>query len=77
MMKLYVWHGVLCDYTAGIACVMAESEEAARASLSNATVINDDGKPANYVAENIAKDILDVPPIVLEAGQWAFCWGGG
>lgn len=29
-MKLFVWHGVLCDYTQGIAFAMAETEEQAR-----------------------------------------------
>jgi len=28
-MNLYVWEDVLCDYTAGMVCVLAENEEAA------------------------------------------------
>ncbi len=80
-MKLYVWHNVLADYTEGMVCVMAESEEAARASLKAESIFEINGKgervQSTWVVDAIAKDIVDNEPLVLEAGEWSFVWGGG
>jgi len=65
MMKLYIWHNVLRDWTAGNITVMAESEEQARE-----LVYAKDGEDSDFFRKEI-----DFPPEVIEVAHAIFSWG--
>lgn len=65
-MKLFVWDGVLTDYTSGIMFAVAASVEEARVKLLE-------------VCEYIPKDDLRREPAVYDCSEPVayVCWGGG
>lgn len=65
-MKLFVWEGVLTDYTSGIMFAIAETVEEARASLL---------KKCDYIPDY---DLNKQPSEFDLSRSVAFvCWGGG
>jgi len=72
-MKLYVWKGVLCDYTCGIAFAIAESPEEARQA-----VIDGFESDKGYIADILLTDLkgkYEVYPVDEPVGF--AIWGGG
>lgn len=67
--KLYVWEGVLCDYTDGIAFALAESPEKA-AEMLKKEIGGGMWESAHW--EGIKLD--GVLPVEKDCG---YCWGGG
>ena len=63
-LKLYVWYGVLTDYTDGIAFAMAYSKEHAL------RLINEADPLAIYA-------VLAAEPVVYRSPRGGTCWGGG
>jgi hypothetical protein len=65
-MKLYLWEGVLRDWTSGMMFAIASSEEEARAKLL---------KECSFIPE----EDLELEPDVIELDKpfAALCWGGG
>ncbi len=72
MLKLYVWEGVLTDWTPGIAFAMAETPDEARALLVKKRR-RDLGPLA---AEDFAKEIA-CSPAVYRKPAGGYCSGGG
>ncbi len=68
-MKLYVWEDVLRDYTPGMICALAESEEQALEMIKKA----DDA--AYY--EITEGDDAEIKPKIVEIPKAFTCWGGG
>lgn len=71
-MKLYIWHGVLEDYTGGVAFAMAETEDAARLLICDRVVAE-----GLYSLKYIASDLTDAPDEVHDAAAAGYCGGGG
>lgn len=66
-MKLYVWYGVLTDYTSGVIFAMASSEDAARRKIL-----------ADQTCERVRQDVQQPASEVLTGAQaYGLCWGGG
>jgi hypothetical protein len=65
-LKLYVWEDVLCDYSCGMACVLAESEEAALKLL--AETWPDMWKYHHEEFEGVDPDVYEVPVAVYSRG---------
>lgn len=63
-MKLYVWEGVLSDYTSGMMIAYADSVEEARELLL---------KECFYIPKND----LNQEPLVVENKAAFYVWGGG
>lgn len=68
-LKLFVWQGVLCDYTSGIAFALAKNVEEAREAI-----LVEYRKELNDL--EFAKE-LEAEPIVAEVTQGFFLFGGG
>ena len=66
-LKLFIWRGILTDYTSGIAFALAHDVEEARA-LVMADIGYDSGT---------AKSDLAAEPEVFEGPKGGHCWGGG
>lgn len=64
MLKLYVWHEVLCDYTCGAMFALAESVEEARRLIVE-------------TGETIVDEDLEREPTVYETPVAFAIWGGG
>jgi len=64
-LKLYVWEGVLTDWTSGIVVALAESVEQAR------ELIREKDPVAMHTGE------LDLEPEVIESPAAFVVWGGG
>ena len=62
-LNLYVWEGILTDYTDGIAFAVAKSVEEARE-----LIIADDEMTKNY---------LNDEPIIITGKYGKSIWGGG
>ena len=78
-MKLYIWKGVLCDYTCGIIVVMAESIDQARlVALKRAGECMDENafSAENVRAEDVPRAII-VEPEIHEGPFAAWVGGGG
>ena len=67
-LKLYVWEGVLCDYTPGMVCVLARSKKEAIRLGAEAALAGD----ASVRAELEANE-----PLVVRGPKGFACWGGG
>jgi len=65
-MKVFVWEGVLVDYTPGMMFAVAPTLEEARAELR---------KKSSYIPD----DDLNQQPEILDLSEPAafLCWGGG
>jgi len=63
-LKLYVWEGVLSDYTSGMMVALATSPEAARKKLL---------EKCAYIPE----DQLNQEPVVVTKPEGFVVWGGG
>ena len=70
-LKLYVWEGVLTDYTSGIAFAIAETVEQARQ-----VIYDKSEKQDGYVSSTLIADIAG-EPIVCENTEGFYVWGGG
>lgn len=68
-MKLYVWHGILCDYTCGVAFALASSVEEARALIIASA-------PEQWRKDRLAKEIAE-EPAVYDAPMGDYVEGGG
>ena len=64
-LKLYVWEGVLCDYTCGIMFALAHDAEEARG-----IILKED-------AWSTARDGLANEPKVYDSPKGFAVWGGG
>ena len=78
VLKLYVWENVLEDYTEGMACAIAESEEKAWELLKEKDhtawwILNGSPKDRNY--KGIYKDALRPREITIP--EAFVVWGGG
>ena len=82
-MKLYVWENVLCDYSEGIVCVYAESEEAAWDKLkeydhSAWLVLRGDPRGIDKRSvEELKKDEKVIRPRCVTNAEAFVVWGGG
>jgi hypothetical protein len=65
-LKLYVWEGVLTDYTSGMVCVLARSEE-------EAWKLVEEKQDGTYARLKREKDT----PRCVEQPEAFICWGGG
>lgn len=70
-LKLYVWEGVLTDYTSGIAFALASSVEEARQAIYDKSEKED-----GYISSTLKADIAG-EPIVCNSTEGFFIWGGG
>ena len=65
-MNIYIWEGVLCDYSCGIAVAIAETEEEAIALFESV---------------HVRRELEAEEPVVIPADtrntHSYFCWGGG
>lgn len=69
-MKLYVWYGVLTDYTSGVIFAMASSVESAR---KKAIASGDCPGTCEAIA-----NAVEAEPVVLSGKDAAgYCYGGG
>lgn len=68
-LKMYVWRGVLTDYTSGIAVALAHDEDEAR------KVILRDAE--DFAKEQLANDIAKAPNEVYSKASGVHVWGGG
>jgi len=75
-MKLYVWTGVLCDYTCGMAFAIADSVEDAIQII--ATQGKTDGHQERSMSEYEIEQIRSEPPTVYELSDKVgyYVWGG-
>ncbi len=69
--KLYVWHGVLCDHTAGVIFALARSVNEARQ-----VVIMDALQNADWAVKSIEAETA-VAPEVYDSPVGFFLYGGG
>jgi len=69
-LKLYVWEGVLCDYTCGMVCVLAKNKAHAMKILEK--------KMESYSYEKFCTKVKDndIKARVLSRGA-VWVWGGG
>jgi hypothetical protein len=69
-MKLYLWEGVLCDYTAGVMFALAESADEARELIR---------KDPKWIALPVSEEELKTRPKVLRTDRpFGFhLYGGG
>jgi hypothetical protein len=66
-LKLYVWEGILCDYTCGIAFALAESvEEARKLVIESEYEVN-----RTHVEEDIKGE-----PKIFDTPKGYVLWGG-
>lgn len=63
-LKLYVWEGVLCDYTCGMMCALATSPDHARKLLLKKR-------------DSLPEADLNLEPKVISKPEGFFVWGGG
>lgn len=68
-LKLYIWDGVLGDYSPGVAFALAESEEHARA-----LIIAD---AEDYTARTLVDDLAGPPSHVVDSPRGFHIHGGG
>lgn len=68
-LKMYVWRGVLTDYTSGIACALAHNEDEARR-----VILRDAGDCERSM---LAGDIEKRADEVYEKPSGVYVWGGG
>lgn len=73
-LKLYVWEGVLRDYTPGMVCVLARSKkEAIRLGVKAALV-----RPEAYLgAVSVRAELEKNEPQVVRSPKGFAVWGGG
>ena len=72
-LKLYVWEGVLADYTNGIAFAMAGTVEEARQAIYDKCEKED-----GYVPSILKSDISGWPSVIVDgATEGFYIWGGG
>ena len=69
-LHLYVWEGVLTDYTSGVIFALAESEEKAREQVRKKYVSNGDS------GSRIERDMAATPLKLTRPDAFAV-WGGG
>ncbi len=65
-LRLYVWEGVLTDYTDGVMFALATSPESARKAILK--------QAGDY--DTVRKDLLS-EPVVVKKTQGFAVWGGG
>ena len=68
--SLYVWEGVLCDYTCGIAFAIARSTEEAREQI----MLREGHMPRDYYERELPDEGVQVFPLNQPVG---FAAGGG
>lgn len=80
-MNLYVWHGVLTDYTDGVMFALAESEEQARQLIWDGYAMNRGGDllpwPVPKGLRNCLYRELMKNPCVYDKPVGFDVWGGG
>lgn len=64
-LKLYVWHGILCDFTGGVGFALAESVEQARELI------------IAYYGDRVASELLWDDPKVYDIPYGCAYTGGG
>lgn len=73
-MKLYLWEGVLRDYSEGVMFALAENEEQARTVIIARVVA--EGWDTKWI-EQVKKELTQSGPSVIDE-PFGFClWGGG
>ena len=70
-MKLFVWEGVLTDYTSGIAFALAENAIEARK-----LILDKYEKEQSYFPDMLVSD-LKKEPLVIDSKEGFYVWGGG
>jgi hypothetical protein len=69
-LKLYVWEDVLCDYTCGLICILAKSEDAAWQLLKETNDVAHWSLTEGSSAETSHPKVYDSPCAFVS-------WGGG
>lgn len=71
-MKLYVWEGVLADYTSGIAFALANSVEEAKSAILHKYACEVGGKNSALINE-----LKNSEPQIIDTVEGFFVFGGG
>lgn len=76
--KLYVWEGVLTDYTSGVMFALAESAKQAREIIYREYLRPARGWRTKLIDKesSVWKD-LQSKPLVVKSPKGFLCWGGG
>ena len=70
-LKLYVWEGVLTDYSSGVMFALAHSTKEARE-----VILKKETDSSGYVGTYLKNDLKGRPQIVSKPEGFT-CWGGG
>jgi hypothetical protein len=79
-MKLFVWKDVLYDSSSGMIIVMARTLEEAHAALRRGDVFEIECGPIRrsdkWMIDKIVEETKEKSPVVFEANQWTYIYGG-
>tara|TARA_R110002020_G_scaffold340130_1_gene555133 strand:- start:898 stop:1119 length:222 start_codon:yes stop_codon:yes gene_type:complete len=70
-LKLYVWEGVLTDYTDGCMFALAKNVEEARK-----VILDKSEKEDEYMSKILQRDLASEPK-VIDNPKGFYVWGGG
>lgn len=74
-LKLFVWHGVLTDYTDGVMFALAPDVESAREAIMRAAGAKKAKKPEDHVSA-WERDLRGEPEVVTGTAGFFVCGGG-
>jgi acyl-CoA reductase-like NAD-dependent aldehyde dehydrogenase len=75
-MKLFVWHGVLEDYTGGVAFAMADDVDQARQAAAEAFSKCREYSDPEKARARMLHELRGEPNEVHEGPSGGYCWGG-